>query len=315
MKTTKTSVGIGPGKDGDEDPNKWTFSYKSTHANDDTPSNIELDYQSLLDKNIVIKNNTERTSQVLQKVFEKLGVNIRKLNELANEHAKNNLKMEKLQEEVKENTINIDALKTAMDEKIQRMSLEMSKKLQEEIANERELRFQDVADINNAIRHQNELINSQIEQNTKNVLANNETVVNNTRGRIDEIAENATSSFFRHITNFLTTFGGLFDTRIVGYIGITIITVSACMWLRSRNNASQIQTTPTVTVITLPATAAPINEASILQQNNDNQDNSSTIRSELRETTGIIVKLIKTLNKWLKILYEKQLDRLEKYKK
>ena len=50
MKTTKTSVGIGPGKDGDEDPNKWTFSYKSTHANDDTPSNIELDYQSLLDK-------------------------------------------------------------------------------------------------------------------------------------------------------------------------------------------------------------------------------------------------------------------------
>lgn len=43
--------------------------------------------------------------------------------------------------------------------------------------------------------------------------------------------------------------------------------------------------------------------------------NDNSIKSELRETGGLIVKLLKLVNKWLNVLYEKQLEKLEKYKK
>lgn len=310
MKTTKTSIGNVPGKDGDEDPNKdrWTFGYKSSHANDNKPSVIEIKYQQLIESNKTIRHQADEASTALSEVLNKIGINIKRLNLLATQNRENKERLNNLEKTIQDNTNNLKTLQSNMDIKIQEMSKQMAQELEKNKETQQYLYQQYVTQTNQIIEHKNNLIGEQIAQYRQEILTNNEEVINNSANRINEIAENATTNIFNNITNFILTFGGLFDTRIVGYIGIIVIGLSVGMLIiRSRGNEPQ-----TIIIQQTPATSTPMIELP-MQQTINNNDNS--IKSELRETGGLIVKLLKLVNKWLNVLYEKQLEKLEKYKK
>jgi hypothetical protein len=304
MKTSKTSLGAGEGGGG-EDPNKNKFTFKSGHENDSRPPRIEINYQKINESNQQVIEKSDEISSSLSKVLEDIGINVERLNDLALKNMQHEVRIMRIEQTIEDNTTSLNTLRTEVHSSIQTICTEFEKKLKMNRENQEAVYQQHLYQTNQNIAEQNILIQQQIAQYRQDILNNNQEVINNTTARINEIAQNATTSIFNNITNFILTFGGLFETRFVGYIGILVIAVSGItLMMRMRSNSAPqtiiIQTPP-------PMIEMPMQSPSVETQ--------STINTELRETGSIIVKLLKLMNKWLKIMYEKQLEKLEKFKK
>jgi hypothetical protein len=253
--------------------------------------NKETDFDKIYESMSQINKNSSISNNNLNTLINDSVDRVNKLKQLVSENYTHKDEFNNFQNKV-DNYINLRQVEyTNLNNRIIDFQNQCSKDIEDRYACIEEKLAINSSATKDLIAQQQAVIKEELEKFRNETLKNNDDVIKKATSNIDAIAENALSNSISRILNFIFTFGGLFDTRLIGYVSMSILFIfMITLFVRNSHNSNIV---PQQIII---QTAAPNNPPSIelpIQQPLDN----STIRSELQETHGVIVKLLKLVNK------------------